>query len=136
MKALAAAIVLMAAMQQSGIETIARDNMSGVDLPRQAVARTDTEWSVLWQQHSGAKPPPKVDFTKRTVVAVFLGSRPSAGYSVEISRTRQEGKTLIVEWREVRPSADSLLAQVITSPAVVASIPRFDGDIKFEKAAK
>ena len=131
-----ASIVLVAAMQRPGIETIARDNMSGVDLPRQAVARTESEWSALWQQHAGAKPLPKVDFTKRTVIAVFLGSRPSAGFSAEVAATRQEGNTLIVEWREVRPGGDSMVAQVITSPALLVSIPRFDGDIKFAKAGK
>jgi hypothetical protein len=136
MKLICASIVVMAAMQQPGIETIARDSMSGVDRPRQAVARTDGEWSALWQQHAGSKPLPKVDFTKRTVVAVFLGSRPSAGYSVELTRTRQEGKTLIVEWREVPPGRDSLVAQVITSPALLVSLPKFDGEITFEKAAK
>ena len=123
-------------MQQAGIEVIARDNMSGVDLPRQAVARTESEWSALWQQHAGGKPLPKVDFTKRTVLAVFLGSRPSAGFSAEITATRQEGKTLIVEWRELRPGRDSMVAQVITSPALLVSIPKFDGDIKFAKAGK
>ena len=136
MKLFGVAIVVAAAMQQSGIDTIARDSLSGVDMPRQAIARTDSEWSALWQQHAGGKPLPKVDFGKRTVVAVFLGSRPSAGYGVEVVGARQESKTLIVEWRELRPSADSLLAQVMTSPAHVVSIPRFDGDIKFEKAAK
>ena len=136
MNALGAAIVLVTAMQQPGIDTIAGDSMSGIDLPRQAVARTESEWSALWQQHAGAKPLPKVDFARRTVVAVFLGSRPSAGYRVEISGTRQEGKTLIVEWREVRPPADSLLAQVLTSPAHLVSIPKFDGEITFAKAGK
>lgn len=136
MRVLYAAIVLVAAMQQPGIDTIAVDTMSGIDLPRQAVARTVSEWSALWQQHAGAKPLPKVDFTKRIVVAVFLGSRPSAGYRVEVSGTRQEGKILVVQWREVRPPADSLLAQVLTSPAHLVSIPKFDGEIKFEKAGK
>jgi hypothetical protein len=29
-----------------------------------------------------------------------------------------------------------MAAQVLTSPAHLASIPRFDGEIRFEKAAK
>jgi hypothetical protein len=136
MNVLCAAMVLMATMPQPAVETIARDSMSGVDQPRQAVARNNDEWSALWQQHAGRKPLPKVDFTTRTVVAVFLGSRPSAGYSVEVVRTRQDGKTLIVEWREVAPAADSLVAQVLTSPAALVSIPRFDGEIKFQRAGK
>ena len=123
------------ALQIPGVETIATDTMSGIDTPRQAVARNDQQFGVLWQQHAGlGKPAPDVDFSKRTVVAVFLGSRPSAGYRVEVSGTRQEGKTLIVSWREVPPARDSLLAQVLTSPAHLVSIPRFDGEIKFERA--
>ena len=136
MSGLCAAIVLLSTLQQPAVDTIARDSMSGVGAPRQAVVRNNEEWTALWRQHAGAKPLPKVDFTTRTVLAVFLGSRPSAGYGVEITRTRQEGKTLIVEWREVPPGRDSLVAQVITSPAVLVSIPRFDGEITFAKAAK
>ena len=127
------AAALLFAMQPAAIETIAADSMSGIDAPRQSVARTDAEWSALWKAHGSGRPAPKVDFTTRTVVAVFLGSRPSAGYRVEITGTRQDGKTLIVTWREIPPDRDSLLAQVLTSPAHLASIPRFDGEITFEK---
>jgi hypothetical protein len=129
---LVAMIVL--AMQTPAVETIASDTMSGIDTPRQAVARNDQQWAALWQQHAGlGKPAPAVDFSRRMAVAVFLGSRPSAGYRVEVSGTRQEGKTLIVTWREVPPDRDSLLAQVLTSPAHLVSIPRFDGEVKFER---
>jgi hypothetical protein len=136
MKTLLAAIAAAVAMQ-SGIETIARDSMSGIDGPRQAVARNEKEFAALWQAHAGpAKPAPKVDFSKRTVVAVFLGSRPTSGFSVELTGTRQDGKTLIVEWRESTPDRDVMVAQVLTSPAHLASIPKFDGEITFAKASK
>lgn len=129
------AALISLAMQTSSIETLASETMSGIDTPRQAVVRTDQEWSVLWQQHArGARAVPKVDFARRTVLAVFLGSRPSAGYRVEVSGTRVEGKTMIVTWRELAPSRDRLLAQVLTSPAHFVSIPKFDGEIKFERA--
>jgi hypothetical protein len=132
---LTALIALM--MQAPGVETIASDTMSGIDAPRQVVARNDQQWAALWQQHAGlGKAAPEVDFSKRTVVAVFLGSRPSAGYRVEVSGTRQDGKRLVVTWREIPPSRDSLLAQVLTSPAHLVSIPRFDGEITFQKAGK
>ena len=129
------AALIALAMQTPAVETIASDTMSGIDTPRQAVARNDQQWGALWQQHAGlGKPAPTVDFSKRTVVAVFLGSRPSAGYRVEVSGTRQEGKTLVVTWREIPPARDSLLAQVLTSPAHLVSISKFDGEIKFERA--
>jgi hypothetical protein len=130
------AAVMALAMQSADLQTLAADDMSGVDSPRQAVARTDAEWTALWKAHGSGRPAPTVDFSTRTVVAVFLGSRPSAGYRVEITGTRRNGKRLVVTWREIPPGRDSLLAQVLTSPAHLVSIPRFDGDITFEKAGK
>jgi hypothetical protein len=134
MNALVPAMVLVAALQ-SGLqmETIARDNMSNAEDAKQAVARTPAEWAALWRLHAGDQAPPKIDFTKRTVVAVFLGTRPTAGYAVEVSGTKPVGKTLIVEWSEQTPTPGHVLAQVITSPSHLVSIPKFDGEITFRK---
>ena len=131
---LAATVIMMAALQAGPIETIARDSMSRVDTASQQTARNDKEWAALWQAHTGgAKPLPKVDFTSRMVAAVFLGSRSTAGYAVEIADVKTEGKTVTVEWRERRPPADGILAQVITAPAHIVSIPRAEGVITFRK---
>jgi hypothetical protein len=134
MSALLLAIIAVMGLQTGGVETIVRDNNSNVEEPRQAVAWKAAEWESLWRAHAGVgKPAPPVDFNARTVVALFLGSRPTAGYSIEIIGTRQEEKTLVVEWRETRPTERMLLAQVLTSPALIASIPRFDGTVAFKK---
>jgi len=133
MSALASALVLVMAMQAANLETIARDNMSNVEDAKQAVARTQAEWAALWRLHAGDQPLPKIDFTKRTVVAVFLGTRPTAGYAVEVSGATPAGKTMVVEWREQAPKPGNILAQVITSPAHLVSLPKFDGEITFRK---
>ena len=131
----AALLALQLSTAGSGISTIARDQMSGVDRPRQAVARLDADWKALWRDHAGDTPLPAVDLASRMVVAVFLGSRSSGGYAVEITGARKDGGTLVIEWRETRPAADAIAAQVITSPAHLASIPRFDGPVRFERVA-
>jgi hypothetical protein len=137
MKALLLAVAIVTAAGQGGsVEIIATENMSNVDEPKQAVARTAAEWEALWRSHASDRPLPAVDLGKRTVVAVFLGSRPTAGYQVEIVGARQEGKGVIVEWAEVRPKPGMMLAQVLTSPAIIASIPKADGDIGFRKVTK
>ena len=129
-------LVLTLAMQASPIQTIVTDMMSEVDSPKQAVARTPAEWTALWREHAGAKAAPQVDFGSRTVVAVFLGTRSSAGYFVEITGTRPDKGALVVEWRERRPERDQVSAQVITSPAHIATIPIFAGEIRFEKVER
>lgn len=132
-------VILALTMQTAApppITVIAKEMMSQVESPRQAVARTAAEWEKLWREHSGDPKPPAVDFATRTVVAVFLGSRPSAGYSVEITGTRRDKGALVVQWQERRPPADAILAQVLTSPATFASIPKFAGEIRFEKVTQ
>lgn len=130
-------LILTIAMQAStppSVTIIAKDLMSQVDAPRQAVARDAAEWAALWRQHAGeSAPPPQVDFNTRTVVAVFLGSRPSAGFAVEITAMQHRDGALIVQWHERRPSRDDITAQVLTSPAIIASVPKFAGPIRFEQ---
>jgi len=118
------------------VTTLAHSTGSFIDKPRQAVARTPAEWAALWKEHAGPAPAPKVDLSKATVVAVFLGDRMTAGYAVNIIGTRRDGAALVVQWAERMPAADRMTAQVITSPAHIASIPAFAGEIRFEKVEK
>lgn len=129
-------LILMTALQ-AGLPTkvtvVSREMMSMVDEPKQAVARSAAEWAGLWRQHAGDKPLPAVDFESRTVVAVFLGTRSSAGFAADITRVREASGVLVVEWQERRPEPGEVSAQVLTSPAVIASVPKFAGEIRFEK---
>lgn len=133
---LLALVVSVGALQPGGVDVLARHNMSNVEDARTAVASSPDEWAALWRSHAGDKPPPTVDFTTGRVIAIFLGSRPTAGYEIEISGTKQEGSTLIVEWTEVRPKAGVMLAQVLTSPALFASISRSGEQVGFRKVVK
>ena len=73
---------------------VERGGQSRIDQPRQVTARTDAEWTALWREHSPGRPAPAVDFSREMVLGVFLGSRPTPGYGVEIAGTRQQGGEL------------------------------------------
>ena len=107
--------------------TINSDMMSGIDRAQQIVARTAAEWQALWQRHAPGRPAPAVDFAKNMVVAVFLGSRPSGGFQVEITGVRTEGKCWLSQWAERRPAPGQIAAQVMTAPAHIVTVPRHDG---------
>lgn len=113
--------------------TIASDLMSAVDRPRQTIARTATEWETLWRTHAPGRQVPKIDFAKQMVVAVFLGSRPTAGYLAQITGVRRDGDALVVQWSEVRPGQGAMSAQVMTAPSHMVVIPRHEGAVRFEK---
>ena len=132
------ALLFAALLQMSPalMATLARDQMSGIDEPRQSVARSAAEWTTLWRAHAGDQPAPKVDFATRTVLAVFLGTRTSAGYAVEIVGTRAEGTGLVVQWSERQPERGMVSAQILTSPSHIVTVPKVAGAIRFEKAGQ
>ena len=120
----------------SSIRTIERGTMSFVDAPRQITARTSAEWAAAWRAHAGDRQAPAVDFSKEMVVGVFLGTRRTSGYSVEIVRTREEGGALVVQYVETQPSPRAVTAQVITMPYHFAALPQRAGEVRFEKTDK
>src|SRR3954466_2978703 len=100
------AMLLPAILQATTIpmRTIDSGITSNMDGGRQATARSVEDWSKLWTLHAGERTRPAVDFTKEIVVAVFMGTRPTGGFSVQIVRVRQEGPALVVSYTETRPA--------------------------------
>ena len=127
------AFFLMCALTDGAfpLATVARGSMSSIDEPYQAVVRTQAEWLKIWQRHGSGQPAPVIDFEARMVVGVFLGSRPSAGYSVEIVEIRKADSGLVVEYRESRPAPDRMVAQIVTAPFHLVSLDRQDGAVTF-----
>jgi hypothetical protein len=114
--------------------TIERGDQSGIEKPRQVVVRSAAEWAALGMQHAADRTHPAADFTRATLIGVFLGSRPTAGYAVEITRIEREGSGLIVTYHEQRPGPDEMVAQMLTTPYHIAQIERFAGPIRFKRA--
>jgi hypothetical protein len=115
------------------MKTIDKGDHSNMDDAKQVAVKTAAAWKQLWQQHLPDRPLPAVDFTKEMVVGVFIGSRPTAGYSVEIVSTTENKGTLVVRYREAAPARGMMTAQVVTSPYHLVTVSLFAGDVKFEK---
>lgn len=113
--------------------TVAQGTMSNIEEPRQMVVRTAAEWQALWKEHDPGSAVPAVDFTQSIVVGVFLGSRPTAGFSVEIAAVREEAGRTVVEYVERRPPRDELVAQILTSPFHVVRLMRTTGAVEFRR---
>lgn len=69
---------------------------------------------------------PSADFERAAVLLVAVGQRPTAGYGVELAAERapvKDGVALVrVTVRE--PAAGAMVAQVVTSPCLVVTLPR------------
>src|SRR5262245_61915105 len=89
---------------------------SGIEERREVAVRTADDWKKLCGEHAGGRPCPAVDFTKSTVIGVFLGTRPTAGIGVELQRVERDGDALVVTYRERGPGPGEMAAQMITAP--------------------
>ena len=118
------------------LRSVEKGAESQVEGQRQATVRNAAEWTSLWHAHSWDRPEPAIDFSREMVVGVFMGSRPTAGFAVEIVGYHDAGDGVVVQYRETTPGRDSLTAQIIISPYHLVAIPRRAGVVRFEKVQK
>lgn len=120
--------------------TLDRTPISGIAVAEQAVVRTPQEWASLWARRAGAALPavaaPAVDFDRSQVVAVFLGTRPSACQVVTIRQVLDVGGTREVRYFEHLPGPLELCAALVVTPAHLVEVPRADYPVVFVKVAE
>ena len=101
------------------LKVVAEGAQSPVTTPFIAVIR-DAETYAALRRSAGNLPEVSAEtFQSNVLIAAFLGTRSTAGYSVEIS---QSGVGEI-QVSEKAPGKDMMVAQVITSPFKVVSLP-------------
>lgn len=114
--------------------TLLRGDQTGIGVECVRVVRTADEWNGLWREHTTRvlpRPePPAVDWKKDMVVLVAIGSRPSAGYGVEIDKLALDGQTLRVEAHETKPPEGLLVPMIVTSPYHLVTTPRHEGPVQ------
>lgn len=78
--------------------------------------------------HEGGRASPEkpaVDYTKQRVLLAFMGQKSTAGYSIDFQpATAIAGDALVVTVILTKPPTGAVLAQVVTSPYALATLPR------------
>ena len=86
----------------------------------------EADFLKTWKMVAGNQIPlptaPKIDFSKSRMVTVFLGQRPTGGYSIRYKSATLEGNILNLLIETMSPSPDRMVSQVITSPFVMLEI--------------
>jgi hypothetical protein len=134
------AMILLAAFAMAMLQTVVpparsidKGSRSEMTAARQVAVSDHEAWAALWREHAPTRPLPDVDFSRETVAGVFLGTRPSSGFAVEIVGSRQDGGQTVVEYREKVPSRGDITAQVLVSPYHLVAFPKQAGTVTFEK---
>ena len=94
-------------------------------------ARDERGWRLLWQLVGEEPPGPLPD--GGMAVAVFLGARSTAGFSVDITRILSNDEETVVEYRETTPVNDDAAAQVLTAPYAIELTSRDDAPVHYRR---
>lgn len=93
---------------------------SGIKSAQLIVVRDVNVFTNLWSDHAAGFAPqpaqPDVAFGDRMVIAVSVGDRPTAGYSVTIEDIRENDDFITVDVEIVTPGRGCNVAQVVTQP--------------------
>jgi len=108
---------------------------SGHAEERNYVINTETEWQSLWEKifsNTSAKPPlPEIDFTRRTIVAVFQGIQPSSGYEISINEIVETENTLEVVVKAFAPGDRCVVTGAVTRPFDIVEIEKTEKQVVF-----
>lgn len=118
--------------RNSTMRPLAKTANSQIRELRQTVVRDQTTWKNLWQEHTGSDADlPTVNFEEDMVLALFMGEKPTGGYSLAIQEMLTEGNGLKVIYQEIKPAADAMVIQVLTAPALMVAVPKMSGAVRF-----
>lgn len=87
----------------------------------------EAQWQNYWSRMTGRPPydaPRDVDWFNYRLVAVHLGTRPTGGFSIRVSRVEKNGMTGIIRAIEQTPVPGSMVTQAQTSPYTIIRVPR------------
>ena len=84
---------------------------------------------------------PPINFNTDKVLAVFMGQQATAGFSLGLGEKNiyftNTRPLLEIDWNQ--PGKDMMVAQVITNPCIVVSVPKSvypDLEVRFNKSAR
>jgi protease stability complex PrcB-like protein len=76
------------------------------------------------------EPAPSINFTTRTVIAVFMGEQPNPGYTIKITQIVQSGSNVVVHLLSTN-AGGCVYATEEVWPAYIADIPKTNAHLTF-----
>ncbi len=118
------------------MEIILDGTFSAIEEKREVLINTNEQYQALmsdiYKNLDQMPRIPVVDFSKNSVVAVFIGPRNNGGYMVTIDSITEGSKNISVNVTESAPGKDCVVTEAITKPFSIVKIPKTDKEPIFK----
>ena len=112
------------------MEIVIDGTFSAIDERREVLINDNEKYQALMNEHyknlDQMPRIPVVDFTKNSVVAVFIGPKDNGGYIVAIDSINEGSSSLSVNVSEIAPGKNCNVTQAISKPFTIVKIPKTD----------
>ena len=89
---------------------------------------SEVQLADVWNRAYGSRltppPLPDVDFRRESILAVFLATKPTGGYGLEVQGVTLEDNDAYVDVLTTEPPADAITTQALTTPWVLVRVLR------------
>ncbi|MDP2652107.1 MAG: protease complex subunit PrcB family protein [bacterium] len=101
---------------------LARGSHSKVTMRVNYLITSSDQLNELWKMVDATSTPPKIDFKKEAVIAVFAGEQPTAGYAISVAKV-EDTSARIVSITLAKPDGRCMTGQVLTTPYELVTLP-------------
>ncbi len=101
---------------------IAKGSQSAIERRVNYLITSSSQFGELWKMITATGTPPKIDFKTHAVIAVFAGQKPATGYAIAVAKI-EDASVRMVSITLAKPSDNCILAQSITTPYQLISVP-------------
>lgn len=116
-------------------ETLGKGTNSRIEKPLQEVIKSPEKWQSLWRRIQAPGDPPNINFSESMVVLVAMGTQRTGGYSIQVSKVREEKGKIIVSYQAKKPGPGAITTQALTSPFHVVKLQRSELPVVFEEVS-
>ena len=110
-----------------------KGNNGPATVESQELVTDEATFQKYWNIPHPGEAPPAVDFTTQAVVVLMAGGKPTAGYSIYVSRLEEKADQLVIHYRVDSPAPDAVTAQILTNPWALQIIPKPSKPVVFVK---
>lgn len=115
-------------------DKLVTEQASGLQQAENAVLRDSDSFRKLWngvyQNRSPVPDLPKIDFTRKMVLAVAAGYGNGCTH-VGIEKVSASGGALLVNYHVIQPAGEIACAMIVTSPVAMVVVDNIDAKVNF-----
>ena len=113
-------------------QTVEKGGYSGHTGSAYYVINTVDEWADVFER----SPPPEIDFSNTTIIAVFMGRRSTGGFGIEVKEIIDTGFLVVVKVEQTSPGKGCMVPMVITSPFHIVKTDKIVRKVRFDTATR